>query len=125
VLLLPGADAECLQILLDALGEKVAGHRVGLVMDGAGAHRAGALHWPAAIVPVPLPPYAPELNPVERLLEHLRAKLANRAFADLEELVAAIAGELQQFWEEPRRLRRLTGYPWWAEAAESTQPLAS
>lgn len=125
VLLLPGVDARCLQAFLDAFAAQVAGRRVGLVLDGAGAHGAEELAWPAGIAPVSLPPYSPELNPAERLFEHLRARLANRVFADLEELTAALTAELRRFWDEPTLLRRLTGYPWWAEASDTIAPSAS
>jgi transposase len=91
---------------------------VGLVLDGSGSHRAG-LAWPAGVVPVSLPPYSPELNPAEQVFRLLRAKLANRVFADLAELEAALTEQLRAFWDEPATLRRLTAYPWWLRGAEA------
>src|SRR3712207_170311 len=38
-----------------------------LVLDGAGWHGAKALRVPAHVTLVPLPPYSPALNPVERV----------------------------------------------------------
>ena len=35
-----------------------------LVLDGAGWHSSPRLNVPANIVPLPLPPYSPELNPM-------------------------------------------------------------
>jgi hypothetical protein len=102
-LLLPRVTAECLQIFVDSFGEHVA-EQVGLV---------------------PLPPYSPELNPVERLFEHLRAKLANRVFGEVAELETAITEELHQFWEEPRLLRSLTGYSWWLQGTQNMTKQAS
>lgn len=124
-LLLPGLDTTCVQVFLNEFGAQVAGHRVGLVLDGTGSHRSGDLVWPAHVVPLSLPPYSPELNPVERLFEHLRAKLSNRVFETLAELEAALTAELAVFWEEPGRLQRLTGYPWWVEPAQDMVPSAS
>jgi hypothetical protein len=40
-------------------------------------------------------------------------------FTTLDELQNALIGELQQFWEQPRVLLSLTGYPWWVEAVNS------
>ena len=38
-----------------------------MVLDQAGWHGACALRIPCNVSLVPLPPYAPELNPVERV----------------------------------------------------------
>lgn len=44
-----------------------------VVLDGAGWHGSARLKVPDNIVLVPLPPYAPELNPVENIWAYLRA----------------------------------------------------
>jgi transposase len=95
------------------------------VLDGSGAHTAQALDWPTGIVPLRLPPYAPELNPVERVCRRLRADLSNRSFADLAELEAAITTARQPFWNEPATLQRLTGHGWWLAGLDDTLPVAS
>ena len=43
---------------------------------------------------VPLPPYAPELNPVELLWKIVKDKVANRAFRSIQELADADAAAL-------------------------------
>ena len=43
------------------------GVHAALVLDGAGWHGAKGLEVPANVTPVPLPPYSPQLNPVERV----------------------------------------------------------
>jgi hypothetical protein len=50
----------------------------------------------------------------------VRAKLANRVFADLAELGAAITEHPRPFWDRPAILRRLTAYPWWLRGARTT-----
>ena len=118
-LLLPGGSKDWFALFLAELGKEVVGRRGGLVLDGAGSHRADVA-WPAGIVPVPLPPYSPELNPAEQVFRHLRARLANRVFEDLAELEAALTARLRAFWDEPATLRRLTAYPWWLRSAQTT-----
>ena len=103
-MLLPGVGTEWLQAFLDAFAREVGPRRVGLVLDGAGSHRA-ALAWPPGVAPLPLPPYSPELNPAEQVFRSLRAKLANRVFAALAELEAAITERLREFWDRPATLR--------------------
>lgn len=123
--LMPGVDSDCLQAFLDAFAQHVSDRCVGLVLDGSGAHRAHAVDWPERVVPLPLPPYSPELNPVELIFRQLRARLSNRVFADLAELEEAITAALQPFWNEPTTLTRLTGFDWWLEGVHDILPIAS
>ena len=74
-------------------------------------------------MPLPLPPYSPELNPVEVLFQQLPARLSNRIFADLAALEAAITDALQPFWDEPARLQHLTGFAWWLTGIDNILPL--
>ena len=122
---LPNVDTPCLQGFVDALATELAGERIGLVLDGSGSHGATALVWPEAIVPLSLPPYSPELNPVELLFRHLRARLSNRIFADVAELEAAITEVLRAFWDVPARLQQLTGFGWWLSGLDDIRSLAS
>ena len=59
-------------------------------MNGVGCHVANALEVPSNITLLLLPPYSPELNPVERLWAHLKSHyLSNRVFKDYEHLFSA------------------------------------
>ena len=61
-----------------------------LVLDRAGWHVAKALEVPANMTLLYLPPYSPELNPVERLWAYLRSHyLSNRAYRDYDDLLTA------------------------------------
>ena len=84
-----------------------------LVLDGAGWHGARALVVPPNITLVPLPPYSPELNPVERVWLHLRERfLSLRVFADYRAIVDACCAAWNQLVAEPGRLRSLCNQPW-------------
>ncbi len=62
--------------------------QVVLVMDRAGWHRSHELDVPDNITLFHLPPYSPELNPVERLWLWLKERhLSNRRFADIAEII--------------------------------------
>lgn len=53
--------------------------QVVLILDQAGWHTSPKVVWPCNITPLFLPPYSPELNPVERLWPMVRARgLSNR-----------------------------------------------
>jgi transposase len=65
---LPYVNTEAMQVFLDNFAKPIAkDEHVAMVLDQAGWHGAGALRVPANITLVPLPPYAPKLNPVERV----------------------------------------------------------
>jgi transposase len=58
------------------------------------------------------PAYAPELNPVERLIEELRRGVEGKVYASLEEKVAAIEAELRKWDVDADRVRRLADWDW-------------
>ena len=54
-----------------------------LVWDGAGYHTSGRLQVPANVSLIQLPPYSPELNPIENLWHYLRSHYwSNRKHAN-------------------------------------------
>lgn len=73
-LVLPGVSSEAMNLHLAELSTQVAAGAHGIVMcDGAGCHQQGdRLRVPASLTLLPLPPYAPELNPVENIWQYLR-----------------------------------------------------
>ena len=77
---MPYADTEAMNRHLEEIAKTVSpGAHAALVLDGAGWHGSLDLVVPDNITLIPLPPYAPELNPVENVWEYLRKnKLANR-----------------------------------------------
>ena len=67
-----------------------AGEHAVMVWDGAGFHTAKALRVPENVTLVQLPPYSPELNPIENLWHYLKSHFwSNRAYADYQELEQA------------------------------------
>lgn len=95
-LVAPRLNGGVVQTFLDGLSATIpAGTQVVLVWDGAGYHSAcEAVRPPANITLVTLPPYSPELNPVERLWLYLRQHhWSNRVYPDIDALEeAAVAG---------------------------------
>ena len=60
-----------------------------------------------------LPPYSPELNPVEAIWEHLRGNtLGNRAFANDDAVVAACRDAWNWLVEAPDRIRSIATRSW-------------
>lgn len=84
-----------------------------MVLDGAPAHRAKDLKVPENMALIKLPPYSPELNPVELLWDELREKdFANRVFDSLGSAIAQAALGLKRLELDPALLQSLTGWSW-------------
>jgi transposase len=87
-----------------------------LVLDGAGWHTSLALEVPDNITLIRLPPYAPELNPVERIWLYLRKRfLSHRLHADYNAIVDAACNAWNRI--TPERLLSLCNYPWIARVS--------
>lgn len=90
-LLLPKVNAEIMSLFLEELSKTYASDQLFVVMDGAGWHKSKSLKVPENIEILFLPPYCPELNPVERLwLQVRRETVRNKIYASLADLESAV-----------------------------------
>jgi DDE superfamily endonuclease len=118
---LPRLDGDCLEVFLKELEKVYPGEEIVVVLEGAPGHRSVKVRWPEGIEALPLPSYSPELNPVERCFEELRARLSNRVFETLEAIMDALSEALWPYWDDPPMLARLTGYDWWLRAVSKME----
>jgi transposase len=81
---LPYRNAEGFQLFLDAFAQAFADSLNILLLDNSGAHTAQRLMIPANVRLVFLPPYCPELNPIERVWRDLKDDLAWQLFPNLD-----------------------------------------
>lgn len=111
-LVLPELSTEAMQLFLDMFAAKLApDEHAALVADQAGWHIAEALRLPDNVTLIYLPPYSPELNPVERLWLYLRERhLSHRLLNGYDAIVDALCHAWKQL--NPDRLRSLTQYPY-------------
>ena len=80
-----------------------------LIVDGAGWHGAKALRVPHNITLLKLPPYAPELNPMENVWAYLRSnKLAITVFDSYEDILDKCAAAWNFFANDPQRITSIT-----------------
>ena len=81
-----------------------------LILDQAGYHVSKQLKIPDNISLIYLPPYSPELNPVENLWHYFRSHYwSNRYYKDekaLEEMAISSWGEMIQ---QPERIQTVCG----------------
>jgi hypothetical protein len=96
-LFLPWTNTDMMNVFLEAMQEALGGRKCFLVLDQAGWHGSHDLRVPKNIELVYLPPYSPELNPVERLWQWLkRHSLRNQFHSSLESVMRAVEKCFQQ-----------------------------
>lgn len=117
--LLPRVNTDWFNASLAAFAKAVGAgerHRVLLVLDGAGWHRAQHVQVPPGIELEFLPPYSPELQPAERLWSLVDEPIANRAFDSLEELEQVLSERCCHLSEQmSSQIQALTRFHWWPE----------
>ena len=87
--------------------------RIVMVIDGAGWHRSGMLKATDNIYLLKLPPYAPELNPIEHVWDELREKFFhNRVFACLDALEDQLMRGLKSLEQNPETVRTIASWDW-------------
>lgn len=112
-LILPHVNTACMQIFLDEVAARHPGQRIVMVLDGAGWHTGGELKVPSNLRLLPLPPYAPELNPVEHVWDELREKhFHNLVFDSLDALEDHLEASLLALERNPERVKSIVAWPW-------------
>jgi len=94
-LILPEVNAETMSIFLEEVSNRHPEDFIIMVLDGAGWHRAKALKVPSNMRLVSLPPYSPQLNPIENIWEEIREKwFSNKVFLSLDSVIDTLAEAL-------------------------------
>ena len=111
-LVLPEASVPAMQALIDELASQLPPDRHAvLVMDRAGRHIARDLDWPDTITSLHLPPYSPELNPIERVWLYLRERfLSHRLVNAFDAIVDACCDAWNNLLAENGRIASLGGH---------------
>ena len=118
---MPTVGLELTQVFLEQIAQSDPDAEHVVVWDQAGFHyRPGDPRLPKRIHLVPLPPYSPELNPIERLWDLVKDKIANRVFETLEEIEERLSEALRPFWEDPAPARSLVGTGWLYDSANAS-----
>ena len=114
-LVMPRCNAEAMTLHLAEISQAVTqGAHAVLVCDGAGWHQTGGcLHVPENITLLHLPPYSPELNPVETVWAYLRAnKLGNTVFDNYAAIVNQCCTAWNWLMDAPDRIRSIATRAW-------------
>jgi transposase len=106
-LIMPELNAGVLNLFLEQFSRELpAGVHAVLIWDGAGYHTGGDLVVPSNVSLIQLPPYSPELNPVENLWHYLRAHhWSNREYEGYEGLQREAVRSLCAVCDDAERLK--------------------
>ena len=113
--MLPHANADAMSLHLAEISRQVAaGAHAVVVLDGAGWHKLGGkLRVPENVSLLPLPPYSPELNPVELIWQFLRQNhLANQVLDGYDAIVDACCSAWNALMAAPKRIASIATRPW-------------
>jgi hypothetical protein len=123
--LLPEVSAEAFGLALAefARDEGIGpGRRAVLAVDQAGWHLAKGLAVPEGVHLALLPAHSPELQPAERLWPLLDEAVANRAFADLDALEAALVARCRALMADRRTVKAHARFHWWPRERRRRRP---
>ncbi len=111
---MPYANTDAMSAHLAEIGRRVSpGAHAIVVLDGAGWHSSGNLAVPANVTLLALPPYSPELNPIENIWQFLRQNhLANRVFESYDSIVAVCCAAWNALIATPERVASITSRDW-------------
>lgn len=87
-LIMPYCNTDCMNVFLNHLSLSYPDDIIILVCDGAAWHKANALVIPENIKIIFIPPYTPEMNPIEQIWKEIRKRgFRNEVFQTLSKVV--------------------------------------
>jgi len=110
----PHLNSDCFQIYLDELSIAYSDSFNILLLERGSFHKAKRLKIPSNIVLLFLPAYSPELNPIERLWEFIKAEIANEVYITLEPLIDRVASVICSLSQKV--IQSLTSYSYFINA---------
>jgi transposase len=120
-LCLPGVSLALSGIFLEQLAASDPQAEHVVIWDQAGFHPDPKLHAvPERIHLLPLPPYSPELNPVEAIGDVIKDRIGNTLWETLDALEEAMGEELRPIYETAERVRSLVSHGWLLDQVNAT-----
>lgn len=110
----PFVNKEVMTQHLKQISEATAPNRHAVVIvDGAGWHTMDTAALFSNVTLIKLPPYSPELNPIEQVWQWLRQNcLSNRVFQGFEEIVELVSEAWNCFISDIERVKSICSREW-------------
>ena len=110
-LTMPFCNTNCTNVFLDQLSKQYPDDIILLVCDGAAWHRSKILVIPENILLLSIPPYTPEMNPIEQIWKQIRSMgFKNEVFNTLADVVDRLCETICKLTEE--MVQSITGRDW-------------
>ncbi len=110
-LVMPYCNTNCMNIFLQELSEKYANDIIVLACDGAAWHKAKALNIPSNINLIFIPPYTPEMNPIEQIWKEIRKRgFKNEVFHTLDKVIDRLCETIRSLTADV--IKSITGRSW-------------
>ena len=104
-------DTVCMTGFLRELSKEYPDDIILLCCDGAAWHKAKALSVPGNIFLHFIPPYTPEMNPIEQIWKEIRKRgFRNEIFATLEKVIDRLCDTICSL--TPQTIQSITGRKW-------------
>lgn len=115
-------NSDGFQVFLDGFARAFPQSHNVMILDNGSFHKAKKLTAPSNVGLIFLPPYSPELNPVERFWEEINDQVAiDQVALDGEASLAALRQQVRiHVWSYAEEtVASLTGYPYLMEAVSA------
>lgn len=110
-LVMPYCNTNCMNLFLRELSKQFADDVVLLCCDGAAWHKSKTLVVPDNLVLFNIPPYTPEMNPIEQIWKELRKMgFKNEVFPTLEKVVDRLCDTICSLSDNV--IRHITARDW-------------
>ena len=112
-LIAPYADSKVMELFLAQVAVRFENEFIIMFMDKAAWHTTAKLQIPENMAVLFLPPYSPQLNPVEHLWKEVRsAFFANRVFESIDAVEGQLFDALAYMNANPGLVRSFAGFSW-------------
>lgn len=110
-LILPYCNTDCMNVFLKHLSESYPEDIIILVCDGAAWHKSNSLNIPHNIHLLFIPPYTPEMNPIEQVWKEIRKRgFRNEIFQTLDKVVDRLCSTICSISQDT--IKSITGREW-------------
>ncbi|WP_029478019.1 transposase, partial [Deinococcus frigens] len=114
--LMPEVSKRAYTLVMAAFAHSVGAsedHHVLVVEDGAGFHVPPEEGQPPGVQIITLPPYSPELQPVERMWDLTDDTVANRWFDTMDDFTQTLGQQCAWLETQPDLISQQTLFHWW------------
>ena len=113
-LILPSINMEGMREHLSLISQRTErGRHVVIIVDGAGFHQEYLADEFENLTIIKLPPYSPELNPIEQVWSWIRQHcLANQCFKDYDDIVSKVCAGWNHFLTSCERVTKMCTRDW-------------